>query len=1672
MFEFKKLATILGVIGLFLINGATAASNVVGAKGTPENNSSATDCSIIYDGGNGWTVDMCATDSSVTTPMQVWVDGVSKGSAVVVRIYHESQYDSGTPQVAVLYSSGFVRLKQNADPTPSIPFGTSFILGPAYWPNSTTYYHNPQLTRLELDTTWLPNAPLRMLAQGTNHDFAMTYEMTLPPPLDRQTRLHVTQTYTATANINIDATRLAEEQGFKLVQESSMYINEGAPCDGGYTDCHDSNDLRYIASDLNRRQQAFDGLVPPSFILTAPRQLGTTWLDALHKDDQGWQSQTGAGTSGNTPNVRIALDELLSPPPTVQGWISATADPNQDNVNLWLHDNRTSSASWTIGESDQIGYWLLAQDNPPDPWADLGLRPGTTFLNFNGGYNCYPVKDPAQDTTAEVTPGNGYNDRDLRLIYNLGNANGNWTQIRCDFDPPLDLSGYDHLRFEWQGGYAGNSLEVGLIDSADHIFARGYHHVTHHTWWGQMVIPFQFLQAWTPGTEFNPAQVKAFFVSVVKDPVDDVGGDGAIAIDNLGAFNVVSRSIPSDFETIEANRTAAQAAVNWLASQQQPTGLVKSWQEESTCVAHTYDQALALIAFSRQGMWLQANSLVDALAATQNPDGSWYKSRNCITLTVVDGTKWEGDIAWAIYALRRYLDWGGTNAQAPITLQKGADYLALLVDQADGCYKGSLKYHTEGTIDAWWAFQAAGAGYTDEADNIKNCLLTHFWDDSMGRFKGGWDWWQPYLDNQTWGAAFLKAIGETNKALRALSYARDVLRVPAQGGQLFGFDGQGGPWSVWNEGTAQYAALGGEGSRDALRELFAQQEQNGAMPGSPDEFSGGGIWTTRWHGVAPTAWLFNAICDEPFHIGSPVTISGNVGVSGATLSYIDCTPKAVITDDNGNYSFSVPLGWNGTVTPTKPGYVFKPLNRRYTNLTDNQVNQSYTPFVAEVDNDASQWSTYLEGTPTPVLENVSSPSLDGISLRCGIAGGTPYSNVHCYRNLPAEPQSKVFTLYTSFYYQPISSFNNESEPSIVQGLEFTMNKWDQELRYEWALQWENVGDGAPKWRYWDPNQPSQWVDLGIVESIAGEQWHTLVLEGEILDGNVHYQNFIFDGQSHSLDIIVEPAPALGELDRLAVAVQVDGNSTETPYDLFIDHVAVTTASGHVISGNTGVAGTTLRYTINGISKSVTSDANGNYSIIVLPGSTGDVIPSKDGHVFDPVSLSFSNVLSDFTDQNFMVVTWPAWSGGVVVTSDQPVVAVGRSHVGAEVMTYNGFGSGSTTMYVPMLFKNAFGGGYNAALYLQNISDSTSANVLIEYFDSDGALTCSVTGETLTPLAIKGYWLPTVGCLPVGWVGGAVVTSDQPVVAVGRPHIGTQVTTYTGFASGSPSMYVPMLFKNAFAGGSYNAALYIQNTDASLAAIVNIDFYDSDGNLTCSLSGQSMAARATKGYWTPGLACLPVGWVGGAVVSANRDIVAVGRPHIGTQVTTYNGVSGGQTGLRVPMLFKNAFAGGTYNAALYIQNTDPALAATVNIDFYDSNGSLTCSLTGESIAARATKGYWMPSVACLPTGWVGGAVITANRDVVAVGRPHVGAEVATYGGFATGSTEMYLPMLFKDAFGGSYDSAFYVQNTSSGSPANVTFKFYDTLGNLSCLKNASIPAGATVGYWLPTLTCTP
>jgi hypothetical protein len=87
-------------------------------------------------------------------------------------------------------------------------------------------------------------------------------------------------------------------------------------------------------------------------------------------------------------------------------------------------------------------------------------------------------------------------------------------------------------------------------------------------------------------------------------------------------------------------------------------------------------------------------------------------------------------------------------------------------------------------------------------------------------------------------------------------------------------------------------------------------------------------------------------------------ISGNVGVSGATLNYTDGTAKTSTADESGNYSFNVNYNWSGIVTPTKTGITFNPASRNYSNLTVNQTSQDYTPvadytWTGAIDN---QWN--------------------------------------------------------------------------------------------------------------------------------------------------------------------------------------------------------------------------------------------------------------------------------------------------------------------------------------------------------------------------------------------------------------------------------------------------------------------------------------------------------------------------------------------------------------------------------------------------------------------------------------------------------------------------------------------------------------------------------------------
>jgi hypothetical protein len=83
-----------------------------------------------------------------------------------------------------------------------------------------------------------------------------------------------------------------------------------------------------------------------------------------------------------------------------------------------------------------------------------------------------------------------------------------------------------------------------------------------------------------------------------------------------------------------------------------------------------------------------------------------------------------------------------------------------------------------------------------------------------------------------------------------------------------------------------------------------------------------------------------------FELKALYTISGTVTFNGnpladVTLAFGD-SGVTTTTDENGNYSYTVPYGWSGIVTPSKENYAFTPASREYSNVTVNKSGQDYT----------------------------------------------------------------------------------------------------------------------------------------------------------------------------------------------------------------------------------------------------------------------------------------------------------------------------------------------------------------------------------------------------------------------------------------------------------------------------------------------------------------------------------------------------------------------------------------------------------------------------------------------------------------------------------------------------------------------------------------------------------
>lgn len=217
------------------------------------------------------------------------------------------------------------------------------------------------------------------------------------------------------------------------------------------------------------------------------------------------------------------------------------------------------------------------------------------------------------------------------------------------------------------------------------------------------------------------------------------------------------------------------------------------------------------------------------------------------------------------------------------------------------------------------------------------------------------------------------------------------------------------------------------------------------------------------------------------------------------------------------------------------------------------------------------WDIYeeenLEGEApiceTPQLAVI--PGAIGGALRLTRAGPR-YANCHFYVNRPAS-NAQSFTLDLRFYIDRLGSCNNEGGlNSLVQALEFTISTWVGEKRYEWAVQYENVTDGstlageAPTWRVWThhPTIPDSltWVPIAGAgrQCLQERTWYHLVLGGNLDQDTTRYRHFSVDGASWDLSRYSHRFQLDPPGDKVAVAVQLNGNGEGERYAIFVDEV--------------------------------------------------------------------------------------------------------------------------------------------------------------------------------------------------------------------------------------------------------------------------------------------------------------------------------------------------------------------------------------------------------------------------------------------------------------------------------------------------------------------------------------
>jgi type II secretory pathway component GspD/PulD (secretin) len=378
------------------------------------------------------------------------------------------------------------------------------------------------------------------------------------------------------------------------------------------------------------------------------------------------------------------------------------------------------------------------------------------------------------------------------------------------------------------------------------------------------------------------------------------------------------------------------------------------------------------------------------------------------------------------------------------------------------------------------------------------------------------------------------------------------------------------------------------------------------------------------------------------------TISGTAGTAGVTLRGLPNNPT---TNSDGSYIAIVNYGFNGTVTPEKRGYSFKPARTPYTNVTTDLDNQNYIPeeITYIISGSVGKEGVVMRGLP---VDPVSGP--DG-TYRAVVPyewSGTVTPDLIGYTFTPLSQTYSRVTANMTQNYAAVPITFTISGTTGVAGVEMKglPNRvlTDQNGNYNALVPYGWTGTIIPEKEGYIFTPPDRTYPPLISAEVNQDYTWTLqkrVISGKVISAQGTVENVQLFASGGGGSAIT------GADGRYELSVDFGWSGTVTPekpgltfrpekmpYPRVIRNqsnqdytaeVVMFTLSGTMSMGGMPLEGVLMSASEGGISS--TTDAKGRYSVKVPYGWNGEIAPIKEGYDFNPPSKVYTNVTTNYED---------------------------------------------------------------------------------------------------------------------------------------------------------------------------------------------------------------------------------------------------------------------------------------------------------------------------------------------------------------------------------------------------------------------------------------------------------